>query len=289
MVFELGNEPLSDPIPAELRRFLWDGGPDNHPKALDRAVVGLDTNRYETTFFEMLILHKSYKMLREQPNNKHGITDMNRTLGLRIFTHVGRTLVLTAALAGSWAQAAALSAEEVRTLTFMREEEKLARDVYLTLNETRPQPVFTNIAQSEQQHMDAMLALLERHQLTDPALPAVGMFGDPKLQALYDELVVRGQQSATEALYVGAAIEEIDILDLEKAIAETDQPDLRRSYENLLAGSGNHLRAFVRNIEAQGLVYRPQHLSAEHLETILATPTQRPDQGGRGHGGGRWR
>lgn len=228
-------------------------------------------------------------MLREQPNNKHGITDMNRALGLRIFTHVGRTLVLTAALAGSWAQAAALSAEEVRTLTFMREEEKLARDVYLTLNETRPQPVFANIARSEQQHMDAMLALLERHQLTDPALPAVGMFGDPKLQALYDELVVRGQQSATEALYVGAAIEEIDILDLEKAIAETDQPDLRRSYENLLAGSGNHLRAFVRNIEAQGLVYEPQYLSVEQLETILAMPAQRPNQDGRGQGGRRWR
>ena len=213
---------------------------------------------------------------------------MNRTLGLGFFTHVGRTLVLTAALAGSWAQAAALSAEEVRTLTFMREEEKLARDVYLTLNETRPQPVFANIARSEQQHMDAMLALLERYQLADPALPAVGMFGDPKLQALYDELVVRGQRSATEALYVGAAIEEIDILDLEKAIAETDQPDLRRSYENLLAGSGNHLRAFVRNIEAQGLVYEPQYLGVERLEAILATTTQRP-QGGRGQGGGRWR
>ena len=212
---------------------------------------------------------------------------MNRTSSLLVFTQPGRVLALIAMLIGSWAQAAVLSTEEIQTLTFMREEEKLARDVYLTLNETWPQPVFTNIAQSEQQHMDAMLALLERYQIADPARPVIGLFNNMELQALYDKLVIRGQQSATEALYVGASIEEIDILDLEKAIAETDQPDLRRAYENLLAASGNHLRAFVRNIEAQGLVYEPQHLDVEQLETILSTPTQRPNQGGRNQGGGR--
>lgn len=212
---------------------------------------------------------------------------MNRTSSLLVFTQLGRVLALIAMLIGSWAQAAVLSTGEIQTLTFMREEEKLARDVYLTLNETWPQPVFANIAQSEQQHMDAMLALLERYQIADPARPVIGLFNNMELQALYDKLVIRGQQSATEALYVGAAIEEIDILDLEKAIAETDQPDLRRAYENLLAASGNHLRAFVRNIEAQGLVYEPQHLDVEQLETILSTPTQRPNQGGRNQGGGR--
>lgn len=226
-------------------------------------------------------------MLCEQVNNPHRITHMNRTSSLLVFTQLGRVLALIAMLIGSWAQAAVLSTEEIQTLTFMREEEKLARDVYLTLNETWPQPVFANIAQSEQQHMDAMLALLERYQIADPARPVIGLFNNMELQALYDKLVIRGQQSATEALYVGAAIEEIDILDLEKAIAETDQPDLRRAYENLLAASGNHLRAFVRNIEAQGLVYEPQHLDVEQLETILSTPTQRPSQGGRNQGGGR--
>ncbi|MCB1825509.1 MAG: DUF2202 domain-containing protein [Candidatus Competibacteraceae bacterium] len=212
---------------------------------------------------------------------------MHSTFSLPIFTQIGRALVLIAVLTGSWAQAAVLSTEEIQTLSLMREEEKLARDVYLTLNEAWSQPVFANIAQSEQQHMDAILVLLERYQLTDPALPTRGLFSDAELQALYDELVIRGQQSVTEALYVGAAIEEIDILDLEKAIAETDQADLRQTYENLLAASGNHLRAFVRNIEAQGLVYEPQYLDIEQLETILATPTQRLNRGGRNQRGGR--
>lgn len=200
-----------------------------------------------------------------------------------------RAVLLAMTLASGWAQAAALSGAESQTLAFMREEEKMARDVYLTLNETWPQPVFSNIANSEQQHMDAMLTLIERYQLTDPALPLVGTFSNPTLQIRYNEFIAQGQQSLTDALYAGAAIEEQDILDLQQAIAETDQPDLRQSYEHLLAGSSNHLRAFVRNIEAQGLVYEPQFLSVEQLETILATPTQRSGLGRRGQGGGRGR
>ena len=216
---------------------------------------------------------------------------LNCTSYSRYITYLGQALILTATLVGSWGQAAVLSTAEIQTLTFMREEEKLARDVYLTLNETWAQPVLTNIAKSEQQHMDTLLVMIERYQLTDPVLPTVGMFHNTELQALYNQLIARGQQSVIEAMHVGAAIEEIDILDLQKAIAETIQPDLRRSYAKLLAASGNHLRAFVRNIEAQGVVYEPQYLSVEQLESILATPTQRPDRGNQEQdkGGGRRR
>ena len=42
----------------------------------------------------------------------------------------------------------------------MRLEEKLARDVYLTLGETYKQRMFVNIPESEQRHMDAVKALL---------------------------------------------------------------------------------------------------------------------------------
>ncbi|MDP2030099.1 MAG: DUF2202 domain-containing protein [Thiobacillus sp.] len=49
-------------------------------------------------------------------------------------------------------------------LLFMREEEKLARDVYLTLYETWGLAVFSNIASSEQSHMDALLKLLRTYR-----------------------------------------------------------------------------------------------------------------------------
>lgn len=198
-------------------------------------------------------------------------------------------LVLTMMAGSAWAQTTDLSTEEIQTLTFMREEEKLARDVYLTLNARWAQPVLANIAESEQRHMDAMLALLDQYQLADPASLEVGIFNNTDLQALYEQLIARGRQSALEALYVGAAIEEIDILDLQRAIAETNHTDLQQSYENLLAGSNNHLRAFVRNIENQGLVYEPQYLSVEQLEAILAAPTQRTNPRNRGQNGGQGR
>ncbi len=138
-----------------------------------------------------------------------------------------------------------LSDEEAASLLFMREEEKLAHDVYVTLYDQWGLRVFSNIAASEQKHTDAVAALLEAYGLEDPtAGNGVGEFTNPALQALYDELVAQGSVSAAEALKVGVAIEELDISDLEQRIAETDNADIQLLYSNLLAGSENHLRAF---------------------------------------------
>ena len=62
-----------------------------------------------------------------------------------------------------------LSTVEMEALQFMREEEKLARDVYLRLHQQWNMQVFANIAKSEQRHMDAMKCLLDKYELADPA------------------------------------------------------------------------------------------------------------------------
>ncbi len=138
-----------------------------------------------------------------------------------------------------------LSEDEGAALLFMREEEKLAHDVYVTLYDQWGLRVFRNIAASEQKHTDAVAALLDAYGLEDPTVGnAVGEFTNPALQALYDDLVAQGSVSAAEALKVGVTIEELDIADLEQRIAETDNADIQLVYRNLLAGSANHLRAF---------------------------------------------
>lgn len=63
-----------------------------------------------------------------------------------------------------------LNEVEIADLTLMREEEKLARDVYWALGDIWTFRIFANISQSEQVHMDAMLALLEKYELQDPAI-----------------------------------------------------------------------------------------------------------------------
>ena len=137
-----------------------------------------------------------------------------------------------------------LSAEEAAALLFMREEEKLARDVYNQMYALWGQPVFQNIAASEQTHTDEIKLLLDRYGLADPALDP-GQFTDPNLQALYDQLIAQGSVSVTEALNVGALVEQTDIADLQNRLAQTDNADIQLVYTNLMNASYNHLAAFT--------------------------------------------
>jgi hypothetical protein len=177
-----------------------------------------------------------------------------------------------------------LSESEVDALLFMREEEKLARDVYLTLYEVWGTPVFSNIAASEQAHMDSVAYLLESYGLQDPAAGKdTGVFENDELQALYDQLVAQGRGSLQDALLVGTAIEEIDIVDLQENLAATGNTAIVQTFENLLRGSVNHLNAFVMNYERQtGTTYAPQVMSQEAYNALVNT-TSGP---GNGAGGG---
>ena len=168
-----------------------------------------------------------------------------------------------------------LTADEAATLTFMREEEKVARDVYLNMAARWALPPFANIAKSEQQHMDAIKAKLDKYRLPDPAMAEIGTFRNAELQDLYDGLMDRGETSYLEALRVGGLIEEVDIEDLDNAIAATNHADLAQVYGNLLRGSRNHLRAFASTIERQGVVYEAQHLDQEIVDAIIDSPMER--------------
>jgi len=146
-------------------------------------------------------------------------------------------------------QATPLTDDEKYWMTYMREEEKLARDVYLSLGARWNLPLFTNIAQSEQVHMDSVKTLLDRYGIPDPAAgKAQGAFTDPALQDLYDDLIAQGSASPVEALKAGVIVEETDIADLNKALATTEKNDIRTVYNNLLQGSMNHLNAFQSNL-----------------------------------------
>lgn len=142
-----------------------------------------------------------------------------------------------------------LSPEEYASLIFMREEEKVARDVYIVLYQRWGNRIFSNISRSEETHMSAILALLDRYSIPDPVgSNTVGVFTNADLQQLYDQLVARGSTSLIEALRVGVLIEETDITDLTSALSVVDNRDIIFVYSNLLSGSQNHLTAFTRNL-----------------------------------------
>ena len=189
-----------------------------------------------------------------------------------------------------------LSEEEIAGLLFMREEEKLARDVYQTLYETWHIRTFANIAQSEQTHTEAVRDLLEKYNLDDPVTDdTIGVFTNETLANLYIGLVTKGKQSEVDALIVGATIEDLDIKDLQEQLALTDNADITLVYENLTRGSRNHLRSFTKQLTMRGETYTPQYISATEYESIVDSATEtgmgsgtmQNNQSGRGWGMGR--
>lgn len=177
-----------------------------------------------------------------------------------------------------------LTESETDSLLYMREEEKLARDVYRTLSEKWQVRVFANIAQSEQRHMDALKVLLDKYALDDPVThDEVGAFTNPDLQELYTQLLASGEESLVHALQVGASIEDLDLKDLQEALKNTTQSDVQMVYAQLMRGSRNHLRAFVRNLTAAGATYTPQYLAQAEYDAIVQTAMER---GGNGRGQG---
>ena len=161
--------------------------------------------------------------------------------------------VLTAAMLAAAALAPGASAATPTTLTttqkaqlkYLIEEEKLARDVYTYLAKNVTTQKFSNIARSEQTHMNYISTLLTKYKLTNPTTgKAAGAFVNKDIQALYNALTKEGKAGVLEAFGVGVKIEVIDIASIEKLLTKAMPADVKVALELLLAASQNHLEAF---------------------------------------------
>jgi hypothetical protein len=165
-----------------------------------------------------------------------------------------------------------ITESEKNDLIFLREEEKLARDVYVYAYNKYQISIFNSITQSEQKHMDSVLSLLNKYNITDPATIKLGVFNNQDLQILYNNLKIQVDISSVEALKVGATIEDLDINDIDDFTINTTKPDLLNVYDNLLCGSKNHIRSFTTQLSSINVTYVPQFISFEEYNTILNSP-----------------
>jgi hypothetical protein len=166
-----------------------------------------------------------------------------------------------------------LTQKENDDLRFLREEEKLARDVYLFSYDKYQISVFNSISRSEQTHMDSVLSLLNKYGIPDPASPLIGVFVNQDLQSLYNSLIAQSNISSIEALKVGATIEDLDIKDIDRFIVNTTKSDLLSVYDNLTCGSKNHIRSFTSQLTLNEVTYIPQFISIEYYNIILSSPS----------------
>jgi len=204
---------------------------------------------------------------------------MPNTMLRRIARALAAGLLVVGALAGCGSNDSSsfteLSADEVDSLYYMREEEKLARDVYLALYEVWKDQIFSNVAASEQTHTDAVKDLLYKYGLIDLAANnPPGVFVDPKFQQIYDSYVALGKQSRQNALVVGVTIEELDIKDIAHWLTLVDSDDIRKVYESLVCGSRNHLRSYYAELLASGGSYVPQFITQPEFDAIVGSPME---------------
>ncbi|MBK7894076.1 MAG: DUF2202 domain-containing protein [Anaerolineaceae bacterium] len=227
---------------------------------------------------------------RQSENTGKRLISWKSILGLGLASLFIGGLVLLVQPASAQTTDGSLTDEDIASLLYMREEEKLAHDVYVTLYELWGAPLFNNIAASEQNHTEMVLALLNQYGLADPAVGnAVGVFANAELQALYNDLVSQGSQSYEAALRVGGLIEEVDIADLRAELATTNVAAIQQVYQSLLSASGNHLNGFANAYEnATGEAYAAQLLSDADVAAILSGGNSSGNgnsQGARGGGG----
>lgn len=167
---------------------------------------------------------------------------------------------------------ATLTVRESEGISFIREEEKVARDLYQSFYEGTALGIFQDTARSEQSHMDSVTVLLDKYSLHDPVKASRGTFVNQTMQETYDRLLTQGKTSADDSLKAAATFEEISIVDLETQIAITDKADIKTIYEGLLAGSEKHLRSYVSALTERKVKYTPQHLISQEYDRIVMLP-----------------
>ncbi|UYP00870.1 DUF2202 domain-containing protein [Oceanotoga sp. DSM 15011] len=162
-----------------------------------------------------------------------------------------------------------LSSDEINAILLMREEEKLARDVYDYFANLYNSKIFYNISNSEQKHTDSVKNIIEKYNLEDPFINSAGVFENKELQSIYNDLIEKGSNSYIDALKIGAMIEELDIKDIRDSLNYIDNEDIIFVFNNLEKGSINHLNSFMKNIEKLNSQYSPIYLSEDEFYKLI--------------------
>ncbi len=188
-----------------------------------------------------------------------------------------------------------LSEELTNTLSHMGNEERLAYDVYNALAVQYPNlGPLQNIPTSEYEHITAVQQLIQKYKLSDDihftnidleplgyintAIEDMeaGTYDIAKIQQLYDDLVLQGSSSETDALKVGCIIEVVDVHDLDEYIdlaQKSNAADIEVVFTSLRAGSYNHYWSFDKVLKNKGVSNGCCSLGDEYCKTEEEYPS----------------
>src|SRR4030042_403984 len=222
-------------------------------------------------------------------NKENTMSDNQQYASILQVASDGTTGVIEPNLQAVLVETPVLTDTELEMLLKMKDEEKLARDVYYVLYEKWGSQIFSNISGAEERHLNAVVILLKYYGASDTLISDRGIFASTEVTELYSELIAEGSVSIEEALKVGALIEEMDIKDLTECLENTSNQNIIIVFENLLKGSRNHLRAFNRQLVNLGITYISQYIDQATFDQIVNSPMEQGKQykmQGKGKGNG---
>ena len=177
-----------------------------------------------------------------------------------------------------------------KSLAYMYDEERLAKEVYLAIYNRQPVQQLSKIASNaEGRHIDAVKNLAQRYGVATPYQQA-GRYQNSHIQSLYTKLYAKGIRSKRDALEVGCMVEVIDVDDLNNYINEAQHAnaqDVVQTYEFLRKGSYNHYWAFDRGLQQVGVSNGCCSLGQKYCHTEYPKKEKGGHGGGQGRGQGR--
>lgn len=180
----------------------------------------------------------------------------------------GVTMFNTSNVVPSFETTAELTSDEIEFLYAVREDEKLARDIYNSFYSLYASKPMSNIAKAEENHIAAVERLFYFYSINYPAVGEAGVFADATRQSYYNELISKGT-TLLDAYKAAAYLEEKDIADYEAVLPSITNPNIKLVIEHLIKGSINHFKATLRQIDALGGEYQAAVLSQERYTEIV--------------------
>jgi len=181
------------------------------------------------------------------------------------------------------------------SLSYMYDEERLAKEIYLAIYNRQPVKQLTNIASNaEGKHIDAVRDLAQRYGVATPYQQA-GRYQSHHIQDLYNKLYAKGIRSQKDALEVGCIVEVVDVNDLNKFMNEAQRAnaqDVLETYDYLRKGSYNHYWAFDKGLKQMGVSNGCCSLGQTYCHPEYPQNEKGGHGGGQGQGRGQgkgWR
>ena len=163
-----------------------------------------------------------------------------------------------------------LTPNEIQWLIYIREEEKMARDLYIGMYNSWGLSIFKSISEEEQEHINAMLELFKMYSIVDPLAGDVPRnYTNQHIANLHTSLLTQGMQSNKDGLKACALQEEISMQDLDLAMKSTQQQAINKVYSELQRDSINHLRSFIHSLEIFGERYMAVKIPQQTVDAII--------------------